>query len=221
MKKLFIYIYVCLLAFPLLVLAESTNYESLNLDEALTQENIEHDFSKYKENDKQAVIYLFRGNGCGYCRNFLTFLNSIVDEYGDYFRVVSYEVWYNSNNEALAQDVADFMGVRLEGVPFIVIGDKVFPGFNNSYEEEVKTAIMNQYNSKDKYDVLEAMEKARKKEEKEQNKGNVNYYVIIICDLLFIVSATSIVIYFLNNKHNELLDKIEKLEEKLDSSRYN
>lgn len=221
MKKLFIYIYVCLLAFPLLVLAESTNYESLNLDEALTQENIEHDFSNYKENDKQAVIYLFRGNGCGYCRNFLTFLNSIVDEYGDYFRVVSYEVWYNSNNEALAQDVADFMGVRLDGVPFIVIGDKVFPGFNNSYEEEVKTAIMDQYNSKDKYDVLEAMEKARKKEEKEQNKGNVNYYVIIICDLLFIVSATSIVIYFINNKHNELLDKIEKLEEKLDSSRYN
>ena len=45
----------------------------------------------YKENDKQAVIYMFRGQGCGYCRAFLSFLASIVDDYGEYFKLVSFD----------------------------------------------------------------------------------------------------------------------------------
>lgn len=210
MKKLFMVLFVSLLMIPLFTYAESVNYTSMNLDEALTQEGIEHDFSNYRENDKQVVIYLFRGNGCGFCRNFLTFLNSIVDEYGEYFRVASYEVWYDDNNAALAEDVASFMGDNLSGVPYIVIGDKTFPGFVNELEEDIKNAIMDEYNKKDRYDVFEAMEKARKEEEKAKKKGEVNYVLLISCNLLIVLSATLIIIGYVNNKFNLVMKAIEE-----------
>ena len=123
MKKKIIGLLLLLsLIMPFSTLAATKKYNTLNLEKALEQEEIEHDLSNYKEDDKQAVIYLFRGKGCGYCRNFLTFLNSIVDEYGKYFKVVSYEVWYDQDNGTLMQEVSDFLGANATGVPFIVIG---------------------------------------------------------------------------------------------------
>lgn len=210
MKKLFMVLFVSLLMIPLFTYAESVNYTSMNLDEALTQEGIEHDFSNYRENDKQVVIYLFRGNGCGFCRNFLTFLNSIVDEYGEYFRVASYEVWYDDNNAALAEDVASFMGDNLSGVPYIVIGDQTFPGFIDELGEDIKNAIVEEYNEKDRYDVFEAMEKARKEEEKAQKNGEVNYVLLISCNLLIVLSATLIIIGYVNNKFNLVMNAIKE-----------
>lgn len=213
MKKIMGFLIVIFM-FPMFVFAASGDYQTLNLDEALTQENIEHDFSNYKESNDQVIIYLFRGNGCGFCRNFLTFLNSIVDEYGKYFRVVSFEVWGDSNNAALKEEVSTFLNYRSEGVPYIVIGDQVFPGYNNSFDDAIKEKIMSEYekDEKDRYDVFAEMEKAQKEE---ANKGKVNYFLIIFCNLLFIISATAIVLAFVNTKHNELLDEIEEIREKL------
>lgn len=213
MKKIMGFLIVIFML-PMLVFAASGDYQTLNLDEALTQENIEHDFSNYKESNDQVIIYLFRGNGCGFCRNFLTFLNSIVDEYGKYFRVVSFEVWGDSNNAALKEEVSTFLNYRSEGVPYIVIGDQVFPGYNNSFDDAIKEKIMSEYekDEKDRYDVFAEMDKAQKEE---ANKGKVNYFLIIFCNLLFIISATAIVLAFVNTKHNELLDEIEEIREKL------
>ena len=81
-KKILVIVIAGLMFIPLGVKAEEKTYTSLNFDQALTDEEIEHDFSNYSENDDQAIVYLFRGKGCGYCRKFLTFLNSIVDDYG-------------------------------------------------------------------------------------------------------------------------------------------
>lgn len=213
MKKIMGFLIVIFML-PMFVFAASGDYQTLNLDEALTQENIEHDFSNYKESNDQVIIYLFRGNGCGFCRNFLTFLNSIVDEYGKYFRVVSFEVWGDSNNAALKEEVSTFLNYRSEGVPYIVIGDQVFPGYNNSFDDAIKEKIMSEYekDEKDRYDVFAEMDKAQKEE---ANKGKVNYFLIIFCNLLFIISATAIVLAFVNTKHNELLDEIEEIREKL------
>ena len=92
-KNVLIVIFIlCLLVLPIKTEAlkyKGVDYKTLNLDEALTEEEIEHDFSNYKESDKQVTIYLFRGKGCAYCRAFLTHLNDIVDDMGKYFKVVS------------------------------------------------------------------------------------------------------------------------------------
>ena len=84
MKKVFLAILISVLCFiPFSVNAEEKEYKTLNLDEALKEEEIDHDFSNYQETDDQAIIYLFRGKGCAYCKKFLTYLNSIVDDYGN------------------------------------------------------------------------------------------------------------------------------------------
>lgn len=220
MKKKIIGLLLLLsLIMPFSTLAATKKYNTLNLEKALEQEEIEHDLSNYKEDDKQAVIYLFRGKGCGYCRNFLTFLNSIVDEYGKYFKVVSYEVWYDQDNGTLMQEVSDFLGANATGVPFIVIGDKYFKGYGEAYADSIKEAIMDQYNSKDKYDVMDEMAKAKKAEEK-ANKGtntSVNTILIIVCNFI-LISAATITILMVSKQHNVLLNnKIDELETKINS----
>ena len=116
-------------------------YETMNLKETLAAEEIELTYTDYKETDDQITIYMFRGNTCGFCKSFLNFLNSITEEYGKYFKLESYEVWGNQDNAELLNSVGEFLGEQAGGVPFIVIGDKVFPGYNEVYDEDIKTAI--------------------------------------------------------------------------------
>ncbi len=150
---------VCLgviLLIPFGVSAKS--YSSLNLEETLRRENIEHNLSNYKETNDQITIYMFRGEHCGHCQNFLKFLNDSVEEYGTYFKLVSYEVWQNENNAALASEVASHFGLKLSGVPFIVIGEKTYQGYTEKYNEEILSTIKNYYENKQTYkDVVEPL----------------------------------------------------------------
>lgn len=213
-KKIIGLLLLLTLVMPFSTLATEKKYTSLNLEDALEQEEIEHDLSNYKETDKQVTIYLFRGKGCTHCRNFLTFLNSIVDEYGQYFKLESYEVWYDKNNSDLMSKVAEFLESNSTGVPFIVIGDNVFNGYGDSYADAVKAAIMEQYNSKDKYDVMKEMEKAEKRAKFEEIK---DVLIIVTFNFIFVGVATSIIIY-VSKKHNLLLNnKLEELETKINS----
>lgn len=165
MKKNFILVIVmCLMLLPLSVLAEENDskYVSENLNEVLERKGIEPEFDNYEENEDQVPIYLFYRTNCGYCERFLNFINSIVDEYGKYFKLVAYEVT-NKNNSDLMGDVAKFTKKDGDGVPFIVIGDKVFEGYASSFDDDIKKAITKLYESDDKYDVLEEMKNPSKK----------------------------------------------------------
>lgn len=202
MKKFLLLIMISLLCFiPVSVNAQEKGYSSLNLDEALTEEGIDHDFSNYQENNDQAIIYLFRGKGCGYCKKFLTFLNSIVDDYGKYFKVVSYEVWYDQENASLLTKVSNYLGTSAEGVPYIVIGDKVFPGYASSYDEDIKDAIKKQYDSKNEYDVMKKLSvdsNSNSKTEVKNTKNNSILSVILISIFasIFVIGAIVIIVIF-------------------------
>ncbi len=217
MKKKFLLITILvLLLIPLTTFAMPTfaqEYRSMNLVETLQSEDIELKNADYKENDKQATIYLFRGNGCTYCRAFLEFLSSISEEYGKYFKVVSYEVWSDSKNTALLEDVSEFLDSRAGGVPFIVIGDQVFAGYNEDSNDAIITAIKDQYDSNNKYDVLEELEAYKAKEARKAffNSGKFS----IICNSLITVAATVVIVLFMNKKIENLTNKVEELEHNL------
>lgn len=188
-------------------LVQAKTYNTMNLEESLTQEGIEHDLSNYKETDDQAIIYLFRGNGCGFCKNFLTFLNSIVGDYGKYFKVVSYEVWQDSNNEELMEEVAEFLGTSVGGVPFIVIGDQYFPGYTSSYDETIKNAIMEQYENKNSYDVMEELAKSKNKLD--------SSVVIILWNFVFIAGAVTIILLYINSKNKQTMVALEEMTQEM------
>ena len=204
-KKLTVLILLCLMILPVHVYAEG-NYVTQNLDEILTEEGIEHGFSNYEETDDQITIYLFHGRGCTYCKKFLNFLNDNIDEYGKYFKVVGYEVWYNTENAKLMDEVADFLGESSNGVPFIIIGDQVFTGYSSSWDEQILSAITNLYNSEDRYDVFEEMAKG---------DTSISNGTVILWNLFFVLVATIIITLVTHFENKKLLVRIDELEEKL------
>lgn len=165
MKKLLgVFFSILFLMSPIVLRAEEekktkidlSNYKTMDFKETLTDEEMTLKNANYSETDDQITIYLFRGKGCGYCRSFLTFLNGISEEYGKYFKVKSFESWYDENNSKLMQTIAGFLGQEAGGVPYIIIGDKVFPGYADTYNDGIKEAITSLYDSQDRYDVFEA-----------------------------------------------------------------
>ena len=212
-KKLLILLLMVLFVLPTTALAEEKTYNTLNLDEALTEEEIEHDFSNYEENDDQITIYMFRGKGCGYCKKFLTYINSIVDDYGKYFKVQTYEVWYDKDNAELMKEVAGFLNESAEGVPFVIIGDKTFNGYTESYNEDIKDAIKKLYDTKkeDRYDVMKEYKNggSAPKEEKDYDG---TFAGIVIFSIIF-TAVCSVVVFLVNKSRiNELEERVEKLE---------
>lgn len=238
-KNLVLLVIICLLIIPLPTSALSiSDYHTLNFEEALEDEEIAKAYSSYKENNKQITIYLFRGKGCSFCRSFLTFLNSITDEYGKYFKVVSFEVWHDTNNKALLNAVGDYLDVEVKGVPYIVIGDKVFPGYNSTFDDSIKNAIKDLYNSNNRYDVFKKMDNIEV--DKEDNNANVinnnnnntnnnidnqtyskesssnnknNNGIVILCNFIFTMISTLIIVVVIclnNNSINKRINEIKK-----------
>ena len=189
------------------------SYISMNLEETLKDEGINKAFSNYQETDEQITIYLFRGKGCSFCNAFLNYLNSITNEYGKYFKLISYEVWSNQQNSNLMNEVSTFLGQPADGIPYIIIGEQVFAGYSEEFNEGIESAIMNLYSSEKRYDVFEEMKKAEK-----ANNSKTSSTTVIIWNLVFIIIATSIILIFINNKDKKLNAKLDEIEKKINIS---
>jgi glutaredoxin len=103
----------------------------------------------FASSDEKINVYIFKGEGCGYCAKALTFLKGLDSEYQSYFNLVEKEVWYDTDNATLMQSVASYLGDTLNGVPYIVIGNKTFNGYNSSYDDDIKSAIKSAYENTD------------------------------------------------------------------------
>ena len=102
----------------------------------------------FAENEK-INVYIFKGAECGYCASALEFFNGLDEEYKSYFNLVEYEVWHDENNAAKMNQVADYFNETVKGVPYIIIGDKTFQGFTESYKEDIKSTIKTAYLNED------------------------------------------------------------------------
>lgn len=236
-KKLFIFIAIGILLIPFGVNAGSKKvlddeYETKNFIETLDDEELEKEFTNYQESDDKITIYLFRGKGCSFCRAYLSFMNGIAEEYGKYFNMVSFEVWNNEDNWNLMQRISYYLDEEVAGgVPYIIIGDKVFPGFTESYGDDIKKAILDLYNTdkNDRYDVFKNVEKDglitidELKEiyaaEEEATATEDTYKTtsssskesntpVILWNLLFVAVGTTIILVFNNYKLNQIRDEL-------------
>lgn len=95
--------------------------------------------------DGKVVVYLFRGEGCPHCTDAENWLESIKEEYGYMFIVKDYEVWYDTDNAELMKKVAKSRDENVGGVPYIIIGNKSWNGFTESYEDEMISEIKKVY----------------------------------------------------------------------------
>ena len=107
-------------------------------------------------NKKDKVnVYLFWGDGCGFCAKAKEFFNNENSENSKYYNLVTYEVWYDEEGRNMMEKVADKLDVEVNGIPFIVIGDKHFSGYSSGMNDRLNEAIISCYESQDCIDVME------------------------------------------------------------------
>lgn len=208
MKKKIIYsLLLTVLLLPIRVFAEKvdiTNYNTTNLEEAFKDENIKYDLGTYQENDNQVTIYMFRGKGCIHCQDFLQYVNdTLLKQYGDKFKLITFETWYDTKNSALLDKVVNFLGEEKSAVPFIIIGDKHFLGYASSLNSEIEAAITNLYNSKKRYDVFEEMNK-------EEKKGTTSTTAIVLWNAVITAIGVGIVIWHNQSTKNQIIEELSK-----------
>lgn len=134
--KLFLAIIMCLFAMPLAVLADEGSDDNVEVTSGETE---------VQEEDNRVKIYFFRGEGCPHCADAEEFFNSIEEEYGQYYKILDYETWYNSDNAALLQKVGEARNEEISGVPYILIGDKSWSGYDDSFADDIKDTIKSEY----------------------------------------------------------------------------
>ena len=106
---------------------------------------------------EEVNLYFFHGNGCPHCEEAQEWFDEIEDEYGDKFNLVSYEVWYDEENSSLMSAVAEARGETADGVPYIIVGNQSWSGFDESYEEAILSKIESEYDQdpEERYDVMD------------------------------------------------------------------
>lgn len=174
--KLFLAIIMCLFAMPLAVLAdENSNDNNVEVTSGETE---------VKEEDNRVKIYFFRGDGCPHCADAEEFFNSIKEEYGQYYKILDYETFYNSDNAALLQKVGEARKEEITGVPYILIGDKSWSGYNDSFADDIKNTIKSEYEKvvADRYDIANYVDftNATGNVEEEAKKSNDAMVLVII-----------------------------------------
>lgn len=153
MKKILTIISITILT----IIPYSLNAEikSEGLIESLQKEEIEVKCPDYKETEEQAIIYLFKQYGEEKSINFLNYLNDICEEYGQFFKLKSYEVYTNEDNRILFSNVIDYLKSQTSTVPFMVIGDSYFITFNEKNQENVLKTFLRLYQMEEKPDKVE------------------------------------------------------------------
>ena len=128
------------------------------LKEACDAEELTCDFEEKEASEDLPNIYVFRGDGCGYCQRLLTYLGTIAEEYQDKVNFVVYEVANNEDNWSLYEQVGAKFGDTITGYPYMVIGQEVFNGYASSDDEAIVEAIDNLIASDEPYDVVAEIE---------------------------------------------------------------
>lgn len=186
LKYLFV-VFVAFLAMPFMVFADDTEATPTPTP------------AETEETPSKVNVYLFRGEGCPHCEEMLEFFDSIEEEFGQYYTMNTYEVWYNQDNAELMQDVADKLGVSVTGVPFLVIGDQTWNGYASSYDAEIEAKILSEYNSDSRYDVMTA----------EEPKANNVAAVLIVVAVVGVIGG---IVYVLRASTGDTVEDTEEEE---------
>lgn len=106
-------------------------------------------------------LHLFYGEGCPHCEELKNYLNSLDNKEKSYFNIYTFEVWNNSTNQQFMKDSAKSLNKEVSGVPFLIIGNKTFEGYNESMNIKIKKAIKTEYKLNGKNDYYKEYKSAK------------------------------------------------------------
>lgn len=158
--KMMIVLLLTVLMIPAMVKAEDTDPEVI------------------ATNNEPVNVYIFRSDTCGYCKALMEWINSdeIQEKYGQYFKVVDYEVSSNEENAKLMLKAKGYFNDKEEGVPYIVVGKNNYPnGFASDVQvddkgttmgEQLISQIIEEYEKapEERFDILKELETTKEKD---------------------------------------------------------
>lgn len=137
-----------------------------------------------EEASNEVVVYFFRGEGCSHCAEAEAWFESIEEEYGDKFQIQDYETWYNEDNAKLMTQVAAARGEEdsATGVPYIIIGDQSWIGFDQAYSTEIISKIEEEYakTPEERYNIMNHLDSTAKEEVKTESNDVLKLIVILV-----------------------------------------
>lgn len=85
--------------------------------------------------------YFFYGNGCPHCRQERQYLGELESRYPS-FKIYEFEIYENRENLAIMKESAKTLGASVNGVPFLIIGNRYFIGYlEGTTSEEIKKRV--------------------------------------------------------------------------------
>lgn len=92
-------------------------------------------FGTYHATSAQSIpinTYLFYGEGCPHCVEEEQYLFNVLKPEYPNLQIYKYEVYYNRENGFLLQKIAKELNIPVDGVPFLVVGNKPFIGYSGN-----------------------------------------------------------------------------------------
>ncbi|MCL5996248.1 MAG: glutaredoxin family protein [Chloroflexi bacterium] len=92
------------------------------------------------QQNHQAVIYLFWGDGCPHCAKAKPFLAELTAKYPGVV-VRDFEIWYNEANRQPLTEMAAKFGFEPQAVPVIFIGERYWVGYSDDIGKEIEAQV--------------------------------------------------------------------------------
>lgn len=127
--------------------------------------------------DKNLVnIYLFHSNTCSHCREAIRVLDELENKY-DNIKVYKYEV-SESENSALLSKVGEIYDVKVNSVPFTIIGNKTFSGFSYTDTKRSFMGAINYYSTNGYIDEIAKLKEYEQPTlEIDENRVDIDAYL--------------------------------------------
>lgn len=153
------------------------------------------------EDDKKEVnVYFFKGEGCGYCAAGLEWFDELDDKYDDMYELHEYETWYDEKNANLMNAVAEVRGETVNGVPYIVVGNQSWNGFDENVGKEILAKIKEEYKAEERYDVMDYVDEAALVKGSEKDDSIADDIAVTVL-LLVVVAGVGLGIYTLRKSN--------------------
>lgn len=85
----------------------------------------------HAKDNRSINVYLFYGEGCPHCAKERKFLQEVQAEDPGSIYVYEYEIYYNQKDIDALNKVIDYLEVDVGGVPFLIVGEKYFVGYDS------------------------------------------------------------------------------------------
>ena len=111
------------------------------------------------------------------------------------------------------EGVSKYLNKEAGGVPYIIIGDKVFAGYSESYDEDIKNQIKKLYETK-KSNRYDAIKEYTKNNGENKDKNSSSSFSIVAFNVIFTIAIVAAVAVYDSKKRLDLENRISKLEGK-------